>query len=215
MSTKLTYVTLHGIPLSFKLNFPFHQSAGGADYHVLHGNVALEDGSGLYAEVAVHMSRVIREVMPSGEEKDALGATVNAIRKAADTRDIEFLKSNKRQPIQLSSRCYSQLTRQFTFSSATEEQMLALLKRKMYWAQKLESASAWVGDPVEALYLNTDVETLQRLARRIQGEGLCMLEEDRATATKTLMAESEEIEGDMKRAIDEINAKHAYERVIG
>ena len=215
MSEKLTYVTLHGILLSFILHFPFHQSAGGADYYILHGNVALEDGNGLYAEVAVHMSQVIHEILPAGDEKEALGPAVNAVRKAADTRDIEFLKSTKRQPIQLSSRCYSQMTRKFTFSTANDEQTLTLLKRKIYWTQKLRNQPAWIADPVEALYMDTTTDKLLELARKLQGEGLCMVEDDRATATKALMAESEEIESDMKRSVDEINAKHAYERVIG
>jgi len=61
----LKYTTLQGIPLGFDLRFPFHPSSAGSDWHVLHGTVTLEDGSGLYAEVAVQMSEAVRETVPS------------------------------------------------------------------------------------------------------------------------------------------------------
>src|SRR3954447_3903884 len=105
--SKQIYVTLHGLPLSFQLEFPFHPSAGGADYYVLHGLLTLEDGSGLHAPVAVHMSQTVKEALPSVDEAGALAATISAMRKAVDTKDIEFLKSDKRQPIPLSSRAFS------------------------------------------------------------------------------------------------------------
>src|SRR3954471_5698427 len=108
---KLFYVTLHGLPLSFELQFPFHLSGGGADYYVLHGLVTLEDGSGLHAPVAVHMSQTVKEALPGVDEESALAPTISAIRKAVDTKDIEFLKSDKRQPSPLSSRAFSLITR--------------------------------------------------------------------------------------------------------
>src|SRR5438128_1197088 len=124
---KLIYVTIHGVPLGFRLEFPFHPSTSGADYYVLHGNVTLEDGSGLHAPVAVHMSQTVKEALPSVDEKGALGPAINAIRKAVDTKDIEFLKSDKRQPIPLSSRAFSLITRKFTFQNPNDDQLLAFL----------------------------------------------------------------------------------------
>ena len=92
---KLTYVSYFGIPLTFTLDWPFHRSAGGADYFVLHGNAVLEDGSERHAALSVHMSQVVREALPSLDSKDALGPAINAVRKATDTKDIEFIKDRK------------------------------------------------------------------------------------------------------------------------
>jgi len=99
MAEKLTYVTLKGIPLTFTLDWPYHQSSGGADYYVLHGNAELEDGTGRHAALSIHMSQTVREALPTIEPKDALAPSINAVRKAADTKDIEFIKSTKRQPM--------------------------------------------------------------------------------------------------------------------
>lgn len=52
----LQYLTVSGLPLSFAFDWPFHKSVGGADFHVLHGDMRLEDGSGLHCLVSVHLS---------------------------------------------------------------------------------------------------------------------------------------------------------------
>ena len=68
---KKIWVTLTGLPLTIKLNWPFHQSTSGADFWVLHGDIRLEGSDGLHAPVAVNLSQTVREIMPSLEPKDA------------------------------------------------------------------------------------------------------------------------------------------------
>jgi hypothetical protein len=206
------YVTLRGIPLSFRLQFPFHASSGGADYYVLHGSVLLEDGSGLHAEVSVHMSQVVKESLPSVDEKDTYAAAINAIRKTTDAQDIEFIKSTKKQPVHLSSRMFSMVTRQFTFQNASDEQLVEFLKSKLYWAKKIGDGKAWLTDPVEQLYLNANSDRLIAAAARLASTGMISLNGERATATDALMAKSAEIEGRMKQALANLNSKHAFER---
>src|SRR4030095_14762175 len=106
-------------------------------YYVLHGNVALEDGHGLYAEVSVHLSQVVKESLAGVDEQQSAAATINAIRKTTDTKDIEFLKSTKKQPVHLSSRMFSMVTRKFTFHNASDEQRAAFLQGRLYLAQTL------------------------------------------------------------------------------
>src|SRR3954465_11181501 len=158
--SKFIYVTLHGLPLSFQLYFPFHPSTGGADYFVLHGLVTLEDGQGLHAPVAVHMSQTVKEALPAVDEAGSLAASINAIRKATDTKDIEFLKSDKRQPIALSSRAFSIISRTFSFQNPTDDQLLGYLKRSIYWRTKLDETKINFDDAVEALYLNRTSDQL-------------------------------------------------------
>lgn len=208
---KHIYTTIRGIALSMKLEFPFHASAGGADYYVLHGNVSLEDGSGLHAEIAVHMSQAVKQVAPGLDEQGALGPAVNAIRKSTDTRDIEFLKSGKRQPIRLSSREYSILKKEFTFQNPDEAGLAEFLQRKIYWDSKLKGKS-WVADPVEALYVRRSPEQLLSAAKELETQGLCRLEGESAIATAGLSARGAEFEDAMRTALHELDEKHAFER---
>src|SRR5262245_66265765 len=92
---KTIYVTLTGLPLSFHLEWPFHRSSSGADFHVLHGDIRLENGAGLHAPVAVNLSATVREVLPSLEPKDVEAPVINSLRKEVDRRQLEFLKSGK------------------------------------------------------------------------------------------------------------------------
>jgi hypothetical protein len=209
---KLNYVSIRGIPLNFKLEFPFHPSTSGADYHVLHGLVTLEDGSGLHAPVAVHMSQTVKESLPGVDEKSALGPAINAIRKAVDTKDIEFLKSDKRQPIPLSSRAFSLITRKFTFQNPNDDQLLAFLKRSIYWRAKLGEKKINLADPVEALYLTRTPEELVEVGKKLAAQGLITVDGNFASATETLMSQAAAIQSETQQALDEINAKHAFER---
>jgi hypothetical protein len=209
---KLIYVTFHGIPLSFKLEWPFHPSTSGADYQVLHGNVALEDGSDLHAPVAVHMSQTVKEALPSVDEKGAFGPAINAIRKAVDTKDIEFLKSDKRQPIPLSSRAFSLITRKFTFQNPNDDQLFGFLKRSIYWRTKLGEKKINLADPVEALYLTRTPEQVVAVGEKLAEQKLITLDGNSAIATDALMAQGAAIQAETQSALEEINAKHAFER---
>ncbi|HVP48703.1 MAG TPA: hypothetical protein VMT32_19045, partial [Bryobacteraceae bacterium] len=63
-SSKTIYVTRSGLPLSFKLEWPFRPATSGADFHVLHAEIDLENTAGLRALVSVNLSVVLREVLP-------------------------------------------------------------------------------------------------------------------------------------------------------
>lgn len=91
-------VTVSGFPLEIELEWPFHASATGSDWYVLHGTARLDDGGPLHADVAVHLTASIREVLTAVDSQEALMATVNTIRKAVDDKQLELLKTGKRQP---------------------------------------------------------------------------------------------------------------------
>jgi len=210
--TKLVYVTFYGIPVSFTLEFPFHPSTSGADYYVLHGRVTLEEGSGLHADIAVHMSQTVREALPNVDAKHAQAPAINAIRKGVDTQNIEFLKSGKRQPIPLSSRQFSITTKQFIFQNPSEAELAEYTKRRVYWLAKLRETKVWVADPCEALYLARETSQLLKAAKVLADAGWMKLDGEYATATPTLMAQAASIEAEAKKALAQIDAKHAYER---
>src|SRR5438270_11471008 len=141
-------MTLSGLPLTIRLEWPFHKSTSGADFWVLHGDIRLENSAGLHALVAVNLSATVREVLPSLEPKDAEAPVINALRKEVDRRQIEFVKSGKLLPLAFSSRLYDFKREKWVFGKATDEIIAEFIERKVYWQFKLGGAArVWLADP--------------------------------------------------------------------
>src|SRR5437660_5506666 len=149
------YVTLTGLPLLIELKWPFHKSGSGADFWVLHGDVKLGNSEGLHAPVAVNLTLTVREVLPSLDPKDAEVPVINSLRKEVDRRQLEFLKSGKLVPVQFSSRYYDFKRNKWIFGKADDEGIALLVKRKVFWHTLLVGGNVWVGDPTEALYVES------------------------------------------------------------
>src|SRR2546430_1666750 len=189
---KKIWMTLTGLPLTFAIQWPFHKSTSGADFWVLHADIRLENSSGLHAQVAVNLSATVREVLPSLEPKDAEAPVINALRKEVDRRQIEFVKSGKLVPVHFSSRHYDFKRNQWVFGKASDDDMARLLARKIYWQTRLVGETVWVGDPAEALYVQTSTAHVLEVARKLQAEGLINLNGELATANPGLMQRAEE-----------------------
>ncbi len=211
-AAKTIYVTSTGLPLSFDLEWPFHKSTSGADFWVLHADIRLENSSGLHAPVAVNMSETVREVIPSLEPKDALAPVINALRKEVDRRQVEFVKSGKLVPVQFSSRHYDFKRNKWVFGKASDEEMVKLVERKTYWQKRLVGGTVWLGDPAEALYVETTVAHVLEVAQSLAKQGIMTLEGEWASANPSLMAQAERFEGEMRVALLELEKKHAFER---
>src|ERR1700758_3548476 len=143
---KTVYVTLTGLPLTFRLEWPFRKSTSGADFWVLHGDIRLEPYDGLHASVVVNLSATVREVMPSLEPKDVEAPVINALRKEVDRRQIEFLKSGKLLPVQFSSRYYDFKRNRWVFGRASDENILLHLQRKMFWQTRVAGEQGGIAD---------------------------------------------------------------------
>jgi len=210
-SSPRTYVTLNGLPLQIELKWPFHKSGSGADFFVLHGDVKLRNTDGLHAPVAVNLTETVREVLPSVEAKDAEVPVINTLRKEVDRRQLEFLKSGKLVPVQFSSRYYDFKRNKWVFGKANDEAIALLLMRKVFWHTKLIGGPVWIGDPAEALYVETGVPHVLEVARGLAESGLMTIEGEWASANAALMAQAEKFESDMKSAQAELEKKHAFE----
>jgi hypothetical protein len=205
------YVTLTGLPLMIDFKWPFHSSTAGADFWVLHADIKLGNAEGLHAPVAVNLSATVREVLPSMEPKDVEGPVVNALRKEVDRRQIEFLKSGKLVPVQFSSRYYDFKRNKWVFGRAGDDEIAALVTRKVFWHARLLGGNVWVGDPAEALYVETTVPHVLEIARGLAESGFMTLEGEWASANASLLAQSEKFEADMANAFAELQKKHAFE----
>lgn len=211
---KKIWVTLTGLPLTIKLDWPFHQSTSGADFWVLHGDIILEGSDGLHAPVAVNLSQTVKEVMASLEPKDAEAPVINALRKEVDRRQIEFLKSGKLLPVAFSSRHYDFKRGQWVFGKATDDAMAEFVERKIFWQTKLSGkARVWIGDPAEAQYMQvTPVHLIEIAARLVAAQGLIRIEGEYGEGTSGLLNQGERFEKERRAAVEELEKKHAFER---
>lgn len=214
MANENIYVTLAGLPLWFEWQWPLRASEAGSDWTILHGRAWLADESGLHADVSVNLTRTIQEALPSLEPEHAEPVAVNAVRKDLDTRQLELLKSGKRQPVPLSSRHYDFQRRQLVFAQAEDEEMRRLLRQKVYWtaARGGAGARAWMADPADAVFVNSSTAHLLELARGLAEDGWIRLEGEQAQATEKLLGEAEAMKSAVAHALEELEKKHAYER---
>jgi hypothetical protein len=209
-------VTLRGLPVQIELQWPFHPSAGGSDWHVLHGTLRLADGGPLHADLALNLSQSINEVLPSREDELAFWVAINTARKALDEKQLELLKSGKRQPVPVSSRCYSLRRGQFTFWHVAQAEIDQFVERKIFWAGGLDRQPVLIADPCDALYLDANDEHMQEkllaAAKQLSERGLAEVSGDYARATAALVSRAAEFHAAKERAVDELHAKHAFER---
>jgi hypothetical protein len=71
----------------------------------------------------------------------------------------------------------------------------------------------WIGDPTEAQYLETTPAHVVDVASRlVAGEGLFRMDGEWAEATSALMEHGEKFESAMRKALEELDKKHAFER---
>jgi hypothetical protein len=209
-------VTLRGLPVQIELQWPFHPSAGGSDWHVLHGTLRLADGGPLHADLALNLSQSINEVLPSREDELAFWVAINTARKALDEKQLELLKSGKRQPVPVSSRCYSLRRGQFTFWHVAQAEIDQFVERKIFWAGGLERQPVLIADRCDALYLDANDEHMQEkllaAAKQLSERGLAEVSRDYARATAALVSRAAEFHAAKEQAVDELHAKHAFER---
>lgn len=209
---KKIYVTRSGLPLSFRFDWPFRHATSGADFDVLHAEIVLENSASLRALVAINLSATLREILPSLDRKDTEAPLINALRKDVDRMQIEFLKSAKLVPLHLSSRHYDFTRNQWAFGKATDEEIARLIERKVYWQTRLVGGDVWLGDAIEALYLQTTTDHIAEVAAGLAHRGLFKMARRYATALPALMEQQGPFEKEMANAVHHLEEKHAFER---
>ena len=218
MTTEKTFsgVTLHGFPVRIELQWPFHRSEGGSDWYVMHGTVRLADGGPLYADIALNLAQTIKEVLPALDSDLAFWVAINTARKAVDDKQLELLKSGKRQPVPVSSRSYSIRDKHFRFWNATPQQVEEFVARKVFWLSGNARKPVMISDPCDAQYLGAAdpniVEKLVAAAQELATRGMVELAGDYARATDGLLAQTQAFITAKDHALEELHAKHAFER---
>jgi len=216
------YVTLEGLPISFRnFRWPFHTSTSGADTHIVHGEIYLEDGSSspLHAKIAMSMTVTFAEIVPAPEQPYAESFLYNAARKTLDMGQLELVKSGNRQPVPVTTRYYSRWQKKFIFTETTDEARLNYLLLKTYWLSGVlgQNQPVWIADPRDAQYLNTTEADLLRMAADKAGQGLLVLTGEYAAPTPLLLTRADEFRARMEKALaitkptfnEEMRAGHA------
>lgn len=209
-------VSLYGLPVRIELQWPFHHSGGGSDWYVVHGTLRLNDGGDLVADIALNLAQTIKEVLPALDGELAFWVAVNTARKALDDKQLELLKSGKRQPVPITSRCYSIRDRHFTFVHATTQQVEEFVARKVFWGSGKDRRPVLIADPCDAQYLGAaDPNIADRLtvaAKELAARGMIELAGDQAQATDGLRAQGSAFIAAKEHALEELQRKHAFER---
>jgi len=218
MTTEKSFsgVTLHGFPVRIEVQWPFHRSEGGSDWYVVHGTVRLADGGPLHADIALNLAQTIKEVLPSLDSDLAFWVAINTARKALDDKQLELLKSGKRQPVPVSSRSFSIRDQHFRFWNATPPQVEEFVARKVFWLSGSRREPEMISDPCDAQYLGAAdpnmVDKLLAAARDLASRGMVELAGDYARATDGLLARAQEFVAAKDHALEELHLKHAFER---
>src|SRR5262245_27730800 len=194
------YFTRLGLPVSIELNWPFHLSTSGADFYILHGDMKLEaevkDGTPLHALLSVHVSQTVKESLPSLDRGVCESLIINSLRKEVDVKQLEFLKTSKRQPVPVSSRFFNSKTGRFAYDPYPEDRIPDFLMKKVFWlGYKLggDAAPVWIGDPYDAEYLVTTTDKLGNAAHILAQQGFIKLDGEFAAATTALVAKSDQL----------------------
>ena len=207
---------MRGIPVHISLEWPFHRSEGGSDWYVVHGRVALNDGSGLHCDVALNLAQTIREVLQSLDSDLAFWVAINTVRKALDIKQLELVKSGKRQPLPVSSRCYSIRNQHFMFATVKPDEITDFVARKVFWGSGSERQPVLVPDPCDAQYLGAAdpnmVDKLVNAAKDLASRGMVELAGDYARATDGLLDQSQGLVKAKNLAVEDLHLKHAFER---
>ena len=201
-------VTLAGLPISFaEFRWPFHLSTSGADTHIVHGVVHLEDGTGtpLHAKISASMTVTFAEIVPAPEQPYAETFLYNAVRKTFDQGQLELVKSGNRQPVPVTTRYYSRWQKKFIFTDTDNKSRREFLRSKVYWLSGVLGGGqpVWIADPRDAQYLNTTAEELREMAAEEADAGWLELAQDRdfAAPTAKLLECSEDYHARMQAAL--------------
>ena len=201
----LHFVTLSGVPINIsELKWPFHSSTSGSDWYVLHGRADLLGSDGLHVEVAVGMTQTMKDALGSLELEHAEGLVINSIRKTIDNGQLAFVKSGKLQPVHVTSRFYSFVTKQIQFPIQSDAAILELLKSRVFWisAKHGKGAPISIAHPYDCQYVNLSRERILELAQQLAAQGFISLDSEFAVATDALLKEEPAFIAAMNKGVE-------------
>jgi hypothetical protein len=155
-------------------------------------------------------------MLPNIEMHVALPYVINVVRKTVDTKDLEFLKSGKRQPIPLSSRFKNFKAGTWTFQTANDDQIREFLRQSVYWVgHKMGRGRIDLADDTNILYLGTTKESLLQAGEKLRSAGWIKLEGQFGAPTQLMETHGEEFQQIEQENLAILQKKHAFESAHG
>jgi len=197
------YTTLSGISLTFAIDFPFSRSTEGGDYQFVHVHTNGGVDSAVEANFSVHLTHTVAVNIASLEFIITEPLVINAVRKFVDAKQAVFYPAGKHpldlQVVNMDSSNYDYKTKRFVFQKATDDQIAAFLKRKVYWVgfrRGSQGTRACIADSYDAQYLGVSRERLQQCAAILAASGFFQLDPsgEYASAGATLLLEARSLD---------------------
>jgi hypothetical protein len=177
------YTTLSGISLTFAIDFPFSRSTEGGDYQFVHVHTNGGVDSAVEANFSVHLTHTVAVNIASLEFIITEPLVINAVRKFVDAKQAVFYPAGKHpldlQVVNIDSSNYEYKTKRFVFQKATDDQIAAFLKRKVYWVgfrRGSQGTRACIAASYDAQYLGVSRERLQQCAAILAASGFFQLD---------------------------------------
>ena len=150
------------------------------------------------------MTQTMKDALGSLDAENAEGLVVNSIRKTIDNGQLAFVKSGKLQPVHVTSRFYSFVTKKIQFPTQQEQDVMEMLKRRVFWlsAKAGKGAPVNVTQPYDCQYVNFSGERMLELAQQLAAQGLVNLESEFATATSALLKEEPAFVAAMHKGVE-------------
>jgi hypothetical protein len=118
--------------------------------------------------------------------------------------------------VPVSSRCYSIRDKHFRFWHVTPQQVEEFVTRKVFWLSGKQRGPVMIADPCDAQYLGAAdpnmVDKLLAAANDLAARGMIELAGDYARSTDGLLAQAQAFHSAKERTLEELHAKHAFER---
>ncbi|HEY7406609.1 MAG TPA: hypothetical protein VIB39_23980, partial [Candidatus Angelobacter sp.] len=121
-----------------------------------------------------------------------------------DNGQLAFVKSGKLQPVHVTSRYYSFVTKEIQFPTQSDHDVLQLLKSRIFWigAKANKGAPISLAHPYDCQYVNVSRQRILELAKQLVAQGLINLESEFATATDALLKEEPAFIAAMNRGVE-------------
>jgi hypothetical protein len=125
---------------------------------------------------------------------------------------MEFLKSGKRLPVEVSSRYLNFKTKAIRFLSANDAELRSFLEAKLFWLShraEQRNVRVLIAEPYDVQYLGCAPEKLMAAAKELASSGLCKVDAEFATASDKIgdLAErmKEQLQKTLERAVAKFN----------
>ena len=154
----------------------------------------------------------MHDLLPAPDPDTALPYVINVVRKVVETKDLEFLKSGKRQPIPLSSRFKNIKQNSWRFMTPNEAEVKDMVRRTVFWVgHKLGRTRVNIADEINAVYVATRKSKLLDMGLELASEGWIELDGHYAVASQKMLGAAAQFEKEEQEALAMLQQKHAFE----